>query len=583
MIFTQICQNLADHYIVSSFKRKQFLFLCWLWYHFSGIAQSEKRINSAFAKGEDGFFSRVRRDAKSIFYPERSASFFLDQHTEEPPAKKAAKLIVGTLRLREKTLRNELEPEFEAGKALEMNDYCKLFSQFTAGSIVDNEPHFEIVDAPPSEHIIISIDGVNYKLQVIKSGQILPIEILYNQISSIIADAKEQLNKLDTDRFPLGLFTAYQNEISIKLFNEVEKSSPDSVKAINEALFFLAIDIHHCPQSLDNLGRTLHIQNFHNRDFRHTMQIVVTANGLVSLIVDPIVGLGGTISTHFLDLLNKECEALGNISAESNENPNFERLKFNQALLVEHREAIFELESEIKAHIYPQGYDSVFRLEDIGTKNFSACGVSADAAFHAALSLAYKRLFGRAPTVCNFINLRSSKFGGFFRYNSVTPELENFIDKPNATTFGAFMQAHKSLVKHVKSGHDSVYLLSNLLYSAVNHNEISEKSSIRFIKMLNKFIPGFSEKNYTQNIWASNIRPFSGFAYAGRPGVLDERHHQELGGHYIMFSHHMILCFISQFGPKTLCGQERILASTIRTCLKEIEKIANSAQAGDLT
>ena len=159
------------------------------WSTLSGVDHLQGAIADQFARGENGFFSKFRRFS-AINYSEFSASWMMNSETAEDPARKATKLIVGALRFRQRALSDQLAVDRESGRLLDMHCYRLIFSRLTLSSLKRGEPIHEVTDVPVSEHIIIAIDGIYYKLQVLRGQQLIPPSEIHQQVINIIADAR---------------------------------------------------------------------------------------------------------------------------------------------------------------------------------------------------------------------------------------------------------------------------------------------------------------------------------------------------------------------------------------------------------
>jgi hypothetical protein len=566
----QAVRNIANKYIASSWQRTLFLFFCKLWLTILAPEKAEQRIRNCFKSGQDGYLLTCRR-SNALFYPEVSASFLLDT-PEALPAKQATKLIVMALKFRERALNDTLEAEYEGDKPLDMRRYRYLFSRFTASELNNGKQVLKVTDSTPANHIIIAIDGLYYKLDVLQDDKIMAAAELYQQLSALIGAATAQLDTIDSPRFPFGLLTVVQNNKSAFLLS---KLNDVSMEAINNALFFLAIDIHDSPKTLEEFGRVIHIKNFHNRDYRRSMQIVVTGNGKAGIIIDTTAGIGGTLSAHFASELAKDADFSEKELTDPVQPPlqeRFLRLDFNTDALSLHELHVESFIKKVKAQSYDNSRNTVYRIASIGKKDFTNYDISADGVFHAALHLAFQRYFGKVPSVGNFINLRSVQHGDIFRYCSTTAEMIDFANDPNLENLKNAVRVHNELIKNIKSGADYFYQCFMTLGTMYHRHELSLASIAIFFLILQIFIKDFKRRFVNPDIWASHIPEFSGLAFSGRPGVkLDFLWKPSMAGHYMLFDNYTMICFLSNSGSKSYYGKERQFAAALRQCLHEIK------------
>ncbi len=583
--FHKIISGIADKYIRTTFEKKVFSAASKLWAGITGIAKHEKRIADAFARGENGYASTYKRFSQ-IYYPEFSATCIMNDQAAEDPARKASKLIVGALDFRARVLGNQLEVDREVGKPLDMQRYQFIFSRLAISSLSAGRTLHAVTEMPPSEHIIVAVDSIYYKLQVLRGQQIIPLAEIYQQINRILDDAQSQLSRTESDRFPFGLFTVMPNKETIPLFDKLAERCPHTIQQLNHALFFVAIDIHDQPQSLEKLGRVVHGQNFSNRDYRRSMQLVVTGNGYAGLVGDPNAGIGGGFSGRFLDELAKSCRALeGQLPAAPDPAvaPLFQRLTFNREILSIYQDQLTNLRNKVLSQFYAEGFDSVFRLEGIGKKDFARFAVSTDGIFHAALHLAFKRCFGKIPYVGNFIGLRVLQHGEIFRANATTPEMKKFVNNPNIENLHTALNAHKAVIKKIKQGEDEFYQCEMLLVTLFNRYEIGPVPCLLFIGLLGIFIEDFNRRFMSPDMWVSHIPEFPGVALTGRPGVkLSFLEKPAMAGHYTLFDHHTTICFVGNPGAISYYGQEAKFAAALRDALCELRQMLVS-QGGQLS
>jgi hypothetical protein len=582
----QVLKDIAERYVSSALSRRLFLLAANTWLSLARLGKHEERIRSCFERGENGYASQYLRFA-SLYYPEFSALCLLTPQPEEPLTRRAAKLIIGALRFRERALNDQLKGDFEGDKALDMQRYRHLFSRFTRALRKGGSLVHETVDVPPSEHVIVAIDAVFYKLQVLRDGQALPARILEEQLRAILADAAAQLGDIRSDRFPFGLFTVLQNQKTVAAFEKLREDSADSLRELENALFFLAIDLHDHPQSQERLGRVLHTRNPHNRDYRRSFQFVVTGNGRVGLIADPNAGIGGWFAARFLDEVAREGPVIDAELAEPSAAPAppaqglFQRLRFDAELLSRHQETLARVEKHVQERTYVEGYDTICRIERVGKKALSRQGLSVDGAFHAALHLAFRRCFGHVPEIGNFISLRSVQHGELFLYNSSTPEMKEFVARPGPETLVAALHQHKVVIKETKKATDPFYQLGMALRTMYNRFEVGVLRLLPLLLLLTLFVRNFQRRIASPNMWVSHIPELAGLALTARPGVkLSFMAPPSIAGHYMIFDEAIVTCFLSNPGRTSHCGQERRFAATLEACLLEVKELLGKVEPG---
>ena len=484
-------------------------------------------------------------------------------------------------------LNHQIEPDFEGKKPLDMGRYNFLFSRLLVTSLKNGSVVHEIVDVPASDYIIVAVDSIYYRLQVICDQQVLTTAELHQQLIALMNDARAQLAQIESDRFPFGLLTTIHNKQTIALLDELRSKSQSTMEQLDNALFLVAIDVHDRPQSWEKIGRTIHRQNFHNRDFRRSMQIIVAGNGQAGITGDPNAGIGGGFVAKFLDELAKDCQALESALQEPvapKENL-FQRLRFDSADSADspaRQEKLAALNKQVYSQFYDDDCNTIFRIDNLGKKEFGKLKVSADAAIHAALHLAFKRCFNRIPDIGNFIGLRSVQHGEIYRYNSTTPQMKQFATETSAAALSAALEEHKVLIKRIKQADDELYQCQMLLVTLYFRYEISTLGCIALLILLSLFVSNFNRRFVNQDMWVSHIPEFPGVALTGRPGVkLAFLQKPCFAGHYMIFDHHTMICFVTNPGRPSHYGHEARFAAALRDALTEVHSILKSQSDKD--
>jgi hypothetical protein len=197
-------------------------------------------------------------------------------------------------------------------------------------------------------------------------------------------------------------------------------------------------------------------------------------------------------------------------------------------------------------------------------------GRSVDAAFHAALALAWKRSRGYVPTVGNFINLRSVKHGDIWRYDASTDEMLKFVLEPNLQNYKLAENAHIKLIKEQKSAKDEFYLGAMSLKKLVNDGHVRFSGFVTLVSIMSIFVRGFGRRFLNPDLWVSCIPSFPGVKVAGRGGaMMSYLAKTSSGGHYMIFEDHVLVCIMNPKGGKWL-GTEEAFAREIGTCLGEV-------------
>jgi hypothetical protein len=571
--YRQLFINLAQKYIAAPRRRRLFLFFCRVWLWIARPAQGEARIEQAFARGENGFATKLRPLSR-FFRPELAATMLMGSDADEPPARRAAKLIFATLQFRERALRDQLPVQYERDRPLDMEKYRNFFSLLVLSAQEGRKTAYHLVNAPPSEHIIVAVQGLYFQLKVLHADAILPVATLYEQLCQLVAEAQARLRSQPESRFPFGLFTSFQDRRVAALYAALHKDCPQTLEAINNALFWVSLDLDDRPDTLDRLCRTVHVSNYRYRDYRRSLQLVITGNGRAGIICDPNFGTGGAPMAYFTSEVEKACTKLDRHLLEPAGPPvvkYYEPLEFKTAVLTRQAKQLRKVEDAIQAKRYPEDAELLFRFADIKKRDFVRLGISVDGAMQLSIHQAFSRCFGQVPNVGSFISLHSIRHADISRYNATTPQVREFISRPSAATARAALEAHKQLIKQNKSGEEEVYQFGKKTMSLFVHHELRAIHLMLLFLILYVFIKDFKRRLLNQDVWVSSIPPLPGVAATGRAGVkLSFLAKPSLAGHYMQCEDHLLLCFLSNPGQPTYCGQEKRFADAIHASLREL-------------
>ncbi len=563
-------EQLSLQYISSSTKRAFFTCLTSIWRHVFHVGPKEIAIQEAFDEGKDGF-ERSYQATKTLFYPEYAASLILSKTSETNPVCKAAQLITSALDFRRKLLTQQFETEFESKKPLDMQRYSYFFSRLHK-QFYSSKPFVSSSKVmPPSDYVIVAIDGHYFRLTVLKEELPFSYNEIFEQLSSIVFSAQSLPENIQP--VPIGLLTTLLNKKSIKFLQKMEENNTESAKILDEALFFVALDLTSKPKDLEEAARTIHAGNYYNRDYRRSLQIIVTGNCEVGIIVDPRAGIGGTFSARLASELVKNSILLERQPLSKTPGNILQTKPIHFSFRPDH-ELFTQLETEISKHFYDKSLKTIYKVSEIGLDFFRQHNVSADAVFHCALHLAYYRYFNKAPCVANFINLRTVQQGNIWCYPCTTNEMIDFIKQPTVKNFTAATLQHKLLVKHYKKADDPLYHLSMGIVSLVENRRISRLALITLAIILNLFIRDFFKKSIFADVVVSHIPGYKEIRITGRPGIrLGYLGKNAFAGHYMIFKNHITICLLHTLKKNSHYGKEAEFAKELEKSLEDVCKL----------
>jgi hypothetical protein len=579
--FREISAALGERNIASPFARKCYSLAMEAWNRMFGIDAKLERVEEACARGEDGY-GHADWTFPSMFQPEYNCSFILQPDAETRPAHKAAQLIQGALAFHSQAFAGTLAPEFEGGKPLDLSRYKNLFSRL----LIPAKPGFmaiqTLVEAAPTDYVIVAAEGSYYRLPVLSSGAPISWRELTRELALILEDARAHRVQGTVAGASLGLLTIHFNRANTARFKRLVAANPETFKALDEALFVVAIHPDLEPEGYEETIRSIHTHAYEDRDHRRGMYLVVTGNGRAGVVVHPQTGAGGTLSAKFTDFLYGTCSKLQHEPAPRSESPaasappRFERLELNYPK--GWQQDLARTRAEVESHFYPPEFNPAVRLNRIGRRDFSREGISADAAFHCALHLAYARLFGSTPSVGNFVNVRGVRHGDIWRYISTTPQMRAFVEQPSADTLFPALEEHVRVIKAQKKADDDFYLGVFAIMKLMSDGDIPIVAALSLLRIMKTFIPDFERSFLNPHIWVSHIPALPGLESAGRPCVhLGYLASNSFGGHYLMYEDHIKVCIVSSLDKNRSYAKERQLVEALETALVEVRAIVASA------
>ncbi|HEY1360906.1 MAG TPA: choline/carnitine O-acyltransferase [Xanthobacteraceae bacterium] len=527
-IFTKIAEDAID----SPLRRKLFLRALRL----LGIVRSaESRRRQMMALAEQGMDPF---DLRSIpigpfvtILPETSFSILLER-SNDPIAERAAKLLHAALQYRQLTLGEALSEE---AAAHDMRRH--LFGRVANLRKIGLRLTRSVKECSNSAHVVVAVNGAYYRLDVIdRNGSVFNPELLLHGIESILRAARQDSSPLK----PYGLLTAHVSRPAAENF--LAAKLDESIRTIDDSILLLAIDDLKDPKNESEAAQDLHIRNYHNRDYRKALQLVVMRNGFSGAVFNHFAGIEGVTATQFASWLASYANGMPQIAATGDIGQ--EQVKLEFASIDFGKLPIAKLEAGILRCV--TNFSPFERIDALGKDAIKRLNASPDAFFHAAAHLAYYEKFGRIPFVHNFSDMRGVKFGFITRYLSTNPELVAFLQSQTRPALLRAFEAHKRLIREVKSGDNPIHHVIFYLFASVNLKAVIAGM------LFTCFIPDFFKRYLSPDIWASNIPGLPGIHCVGRFGTLfSPARNGCLAGQYLLFPDHIKVCFVTR-NRKTL-------------------------------
>lgn len=579
--FRDALADLGAQHIPHPRARALFAVLIRAWRRWFRLDVHEQYIFQEFAAGRDGFRPRYWI-FRSFFYPDYVATFVLAPTGTTDPARTAAQVLHGALTFRDAFRRGALPPEFEKGQLLDPALYGKLFSRVAVARHRGRRLVQEDADFAPTDYVVVFVRGHLYRLACLQDGAVLPCAELHRRLAVVLEHARARAARTTETPGLFGLLTVSVDPAHGRLLREFTASNAELLETVNAALFTLALDLEARPENPDAALRAINADHFANRDHRRSMSLVVTGNGRAGVLVNPHTGVGGAVSAVFADFLHRHAQTLqaqGEPAAPPADAPTPPVAPLPLSVSPRWTSALLRTRPAVERRLYPPDEQTVFTLDGVGLQDFRACRISADAAFHCALNLAYLRCLRRMPTTGNFISLRSFRHGDIWRYVSNTEALTAFLRQPGPATLRAAVAAHNQLVKHQKKAEDAFYHVAMMLLKLVGEFRVPFAAALSLIAILSLFIRDFSHRFLRLDLWASQIPVKPGLEIAGRGSVfLSFLPREALAGHYLIFEDHFRVCFLRGLRSRGDARLGAAFARELGVCLREVRDLAQAEE-----
>jgi hypothetical protein len=523
-----IFRRFAESTIASPLRRK---LLLWSLDRFGVTRAAEKSRRRMMALAEQGAnpfdLRTVPVGPSGGIYPEFSFSVLFER-AHEAIEQRATKLLRAALEYRQALLSRAAGSDVAAGEVLHDSLFGCVANLRKSGLRLTKT----LKHCNDSRHVVVAVDGAYYALDVIdNSGAIMPAQRLLQSIKSILAADRRENSRTTA----YGAIAASFDRPAADIFFAEELD--ESIRTIDEAILLLAIDDLKDLADENDAAQDLHIRNYHNRDYRKSLQLVVLKSGFSGATFNLFAGIEGVAATRFSSRIDASARAMPQPIAAADADARFRRLEFRSidfpAL------PLARLTGKIAGYV--TNHPPIKRVDAIGKDTIKELNVSPDAFFHAAAHLAFYESFKRIPSVHNFIDMRSTKFGSITRYPSTSAELVSFLHNPTKPSLLEAFEAHKNAIRTVRSGDHPLYYA--LVYFFNSPGIVPELGLILFTL----FVPGFITRHLSPDIWASNIPALPGIHCVGRFGTLFKPARKNcLAGNYLLFPDHIRVCFYSR-------------------------------------
>ncbi|CAH1391598.1 unnamed protein product [Nezara viridula] len=373
--------------------------------------------------------------------------------TEDELLDCASKIVAGALQFKKLVEENRVSQESIGDKPLDMSQYKTVFGTCR----IPHDRSDYLVFNPKSDFITVAYRNNFYKVTV-KEG------LAWQKHSAIFEQLKEIVTE-NNEGPPIGLLTSGCRDTWYKAYNGLKKNhvNCESMKAIEESLFLVCLDIFSAPRKINiptsTINHCIHgsgpRHSGGNRWFDKTLQFIVGKNGEVGLTYE---GSPAEIQVilMIMNFIHRYMETAKPSCITSNCRP---------------KKLYFEIDDQVadrinEAYCY---FDRLVEDQDLYCFKFHPYGrdflkcneISADSYIQMAIQLAYFRLHQTIKPQFQLVSIRQFKDGRNEVIRCCSEETTRFVCAMQCSTLSVQSKAnalytgikyHQEMAKEVMEG-----------------------------------------------------------------------------------------------------------------------------------
>lgn len=480
-----------------------------------------KAFNKELPKNFEHLARTIDLKGGALFSPVISFSAsLLDDNKTVSPFERAALLVQSAFYLKDDIFYAKLSPDTNKGQVLEMGQYPNLFSTC---QIIENKKA-RVFKAKLKNQITVICNGVFYLLDLEGFNFNEDINKLVVYLKYIAKDSNNK--KSEKNYFSPGVITAANNPIQIRIFNKLVKKEVNrkNLELMRQSLFTLCLDLESNPASYEEIVMVTHSENYFNRWFHSSLQLVVFNNSKAGIIINFSANIGGNNMMRAASEIARRSELLHIDNAHISNNANFNCIKRLDWEVAKNHVKIAELSFiRIKDNLNTR---ASFTIEKIGKKDFGKYDKNAIPIFILALQLTAKKLTNRYPVITQFLTVSKYRCMDLLRAEVTTTQVIDFVDYINNDNFDIKI-ANKKLDLAIESQIKTTRQQRNHLPI---HEQISlfmstRKGILKFFNIILHlfhialiWISGYVRLHRTEII-VSHPQIYSKVPIIGRPGI----------------------------------------------------------------
>lgn len=297
------------------------------------------------------------------------------------PLARAAALVVAASAFRKDLTTGRLAPDSQRGLPLEMGQYANLFGT----CLYPRGTCSRVFKTDASESITVAANGYFYPLSLTHDGRELGFAELHAALTEIVRHAQSR-----PSRGEFGVLSAgHLLERRHAMRAASRGGGRRELDRLAHSLFVLCLDLDSEPEDADRAVAAIH-RVADNRWHLSSLQLVVTGNAQAALIASFPCGLDGNVMARFGSELVRRCQGLVGSARSGATLPPAEPLR-----LAAPKDVIERARSRVRLTLSEAS--GVGTIHGLGSADFKARQMSADAAFNIALLTASHRLLGALP------------------------------------------------------------------------------------------------------------------------------------------------------------------------------------------
>lgn len=353
-----------------------------------------------------------------LFAPVISASLSLtDDEKRNNIIDRSVSLILAVYDLYFDIAEGKIIPDKYKDEILEMGQYPNLFS--TSLRIFKNKAivnHYKQIDK-----ILVICRNKFYLLKLEDITEHDIYSKLHNSLSEILEDSSK--HPLQNDELSIGHLTACNNNTQFSTIRIIKKNK-ENLKSLNklyQAFFTICLEPDSYPKDHADLLFQTQSNNYGNRWFHSSLQLVIFGNAKASIICNFTVGLDGNVMMRAGSEIGKRGSFI-NPKINSNKSFTFEEIKTNLKNI-----KYFKLDNDIK--LIRDNQQATFEIDNFGTNFFQKYNLSPVQSFVVALQLSLKELMRQKRVrITQFISMNKYRYMDLDQVNVSTDQVFNFID-----------------------------------------------------------------------------------------------------------------------------------------------------------